>query len=90
VYAKLIGCVVQHWVLVVGCWTVPDRSLAKAAQVVRQHARGLAQAFDQHEGLVAALQRLVAALAVGCRLTRRKQRPSTAQLLRNPRCGGLT
>ena len=90
VYAKLIGLVVQQWVLVVGCWADAERSLAKASQVVRQHTLALAQGFDTHDTCVAALIRLTAAMRVGCRLTRRKQRPSTAQLLLDPSCGGLS
>ena len=90
VLAKLIGCVLQHWVLVVGCWTAPDRSLSKASQVVQAHALCLAQALDRLAELVAALERLVTALGVGCRLNPRQQRPNAAQLLADPALGGLS
>lgn len=42
VYAKLLAMVVQHWLLLVGCWAYPDRSLVKAAQTVRTFALSLA------------------------------------------------
>ena len=44
VYAKLVGMVFHHWCFLVGCWIYPDRSLVKAAQVVRDHALILALA----------------------------------------------
>src|SRR6266516_1908500 len=45
VYAKLLAMVVQHWLLLTGCWAYPDRSPVKAAQTVRQHAMHLASAL---------------------------------------------
>jgi hypothetical protein len=34
VYAKLMGCIIQHWVLLTGCWQNPRRSMVKASQIV--------------------------------------------------------
>src|SRR5919201_494402 len=45
VFAKLLAMVVQHWLLLTSAWSVPARSLVKAAQTVRQHALHLASAF---------------------------------------------
>src|SRR5579859_3814373 len=42
VFAKLLAVLIQHWVLLTGCWACPARSLVKAAQTVRQHALHLA------------------------------------------------
>jgi hypothetical protein len=30
-YAKLIGVIIQHWLILVSCWAFPDRSLTKAS-----------------------------------------------------------
>ncbi len=38
VYAKLIGLIIQHWVLLTHWWRYPDKSLVKAAKTVCQHA----------------------------------------------------
>ena len=38
VYAKLLGCLVQHWLLLVGAWADPARSWHKAAQVMHKQA----------------------------------------------------
>jgi hypothetical protein len=80
-YAALIAMVVQHWTLLLGCWAFPARSLAKAAQAVRQHARLLAVALPSRRRLRQALTTLCACLAVGCRLNPRRAKPNTYQLL---------
>ena len=55
VYAKLLAMVVQHWLLLAGCWGSPHRSLTKAAQTVQKHALHLASAFRRLSTLARAL-----------------------------------
>lgn len=81
VYAKLIGQILQHWILLVSCWDRPDRSLVKAAQTIRKHALHLASVFCQPAGLQQALLTVQRCLAQGCRLNKRRSHPSTFQLL---------
>ena len=83
VYAKLIGVVVQHWLLLVGCWRYPDRSLPKAAQTVRAHVVALAAALRRgcRWRLTEALEDIVTCLAAGGRINKRKRVPHTYQLL---------
>jgi hypothetical protein len=89
VYAKLLAMVVQHWLLLTGCWAYPDRSLVKAAQTVRLHALHLASVLTCPLALCAAITLLHRCLAAGCRLNRRKKKPNTYQLLLDPSLGGL-
>jgi hypothetical protein len=89
VYAKLLAMVVQHWLLLVGCWSYPDRSLVKAAQTVRQHALHLASALACPARLGEAITVIQRCLAAGCRLNRRHKKPNTYQLLLDPTLGGL-
>jgi hypothetical protein len=84
VYAKLLAMVVQHWLLLTGCWAYPDRSLVKAAQTVRLHALHLASALACPAALEAAILVIHRCLAAGCRLNRRKKKPNTYQLLLDP------
>jgi len=83
VYAKLLAMVVQHWLLIAGCWQAVDRSLHKGAQTVRKHAlhvaSGLASGCGQR--LQEALETVVRCLRAGCRMNRRKTQPNTYQLL---------
>ena len=81
VYATLIALVIQHWTLLLGCWAFPDRSLVKAAQAVRQHARLLALALPSQRRLREALRSLCLCLAAGCRINPRRGKPNTYQLL---------
>ena len=81
--------VVQHWLLLTGCWRYPDRSLAKAAQTVRQHALHLASALACPTLLDRAIAVIHRCLAAGCRLNRRKTKPNTYQLLLDPTLGAL-
>jgi hypothetical protein len=81
VFAKLLALLVQHWLLLVSCWRFPDRSLVRAAQVVRQFALALAIAADAVAHLVTVIRRLATTLAVGARIDRRRKRPGTWQLL---------
>jgi hypothetical protein len=81
VYAKLVAMVIQHWVLVVTSWHDPDRSMVKGAQTVRRHACYLAGVFDAAADLAAALVSIARCLAVGGRITKRRKRPNSCQLL---------
>jgi hypothetical protein len=89
VYAKLIAMVIQHWILLVGCWLFVDRSLTQAAQTVRARAVCLAQARGRPRPLLAALAAIRRCLTAGCRLAKRRSRPSLYQLLADPALGGL-
>jgi hypothetical protein len=80
-FAKLLALLAQHWLLLLSCWRFPDRSLVRAAQVVRQFALALAIAADSADHLTVVIRRLVASLASGARIDRRRKRPGTWQLL---------
>lgn len=90
VYAKLVAVVIQHWLLLVGCWDRPERSLTRAAQTVREHAVCLLRALGQPARLVEELAAIVACLGCGCRIAKRAMRPSAFQLWLDPSLGGLT
>jgi hypothetical protein len=81
VYAKLLALLIQHWVMLVGCWRTPNRSLVKAARTVRGYAVLLATNLPHLDRLIEALERLTTTLAAGCRQQPRRAAPSTWQLL---------
>lgn len=80
-YAALLALLLQHWVILIGAWAAPDRSLTKAAQVVRDHVVLLAAALRGRLPLTAALAQIQECLAVGGRMNTRKKHPNTYQLL---------
>jgi hypothetical protein len=84
VYAKLVAMVVQHWLLLVGCWHYPDRSLVKTAQTLQKLALVLACALDTPDQLRRTISLLQRCLAAGGRIHHRKAAPPTYHLLLHP------
>jgi hypothetical protein len=83
VYAKLIGALIQHWVLLMTTWRHIDRSLMKAAVTFREWINHLAEALNDLEKLVAVRHRLEEILK-GDRVEPRREKPSLFQLLEDP------
>jgi Transposase DDE domain len=81
VYAKMIAVVVQHWVLVAGCWKDSRRSLTKAAAVVKQQALCLVAALWDRTQLIWVLRVTVESMAAGTRMHKSKKDPRTWQLV---------
>jgi len=81
VYAKLLAMVLQQWMLIVGCWEYADRSLTKAAQVIRDHAIELASARARGERLCDVLETIQRVLRRTARMNPRAKDPHTYQLL---------
>jgi hypothetical protein len=81
IYAKLLGLVVQHWLLLIGCWDRPDRSLVKAAQTIQSFALPLALALGHRADLERLLLQLQRCLATVGRINKRQAKPSTFQRL---------
>ena len=73
--------VVQHWVLLVSCWSYANRSLAKGAGTVRRHALHLAAIVGHRQLVCKTLEIIQRCLKQGCRIDRRLKEPPTFQLL---------
>lgn len=80
VYAKLLGALLSHWILVVCGGQAPDRSLVKATQTIRRWILPLGLALGDLDAVLQILARIQRGLDWGCRLNKRKKRPSSAQL----------
>jgi hypothetical protein len=80
VYAKLLLGVIQHWLLLLGCWKNADRSLVKAALVLTKHAFHLAAVLANLGLLFRTLSAILPTLA-HCSIQKRRTRPATFQLL---------
>jgi Transposase DDE domain len=83
VYARVLAMLVQHWLLLFSSWRYADRSLSKAAKVVRKHIRDLEMHFSDAVALPDALAMLVRCLNKGCRINKSKRDPRTYQLLQS-------
>ena len=84
VYAKLIGMVVQHWLLLASAGSMLAWSWTKAARRVRQVAVAIGQALQELETLVAVLERLGRRTQQRCRVSKRRRHPTTYQMLQDP------
>jgi len=83
-WAKLIGIVLQHWVLLSTAWPDERRSLWKAARVIRDHVAMLIGALNDVDRLADAIRQIGEAILAVARITTRKKHPSSFQLLLNP------
>ncbi len=85
-YAKLMAAVIEHWLLLLGCWHDPRRSLEKARQCVQREALRLVEVLQDEVPFERAITLMKRAMGSGCQLTQRGTRPNSAQLLEH----GLT
>jgi Transposase DDE domain len=83
-WAKLIGVVVQHWLLLTTTWLNHRRSLMQAAAVLRNWIAVLMEAIGDRDRLSDALSRLQITIAAVARVNIRRKKPSWFQLLLNP------
>ena len=81
---RLLAMILQHWLLMASVWTLPQRSLIKAAKAIRGFARSLACSLENAGQLKELLTILATAVARTARVNTRKRKPSNWQLLQNP------
>lgn len=81
IFAKLLALLIQHWLFLVTCWRCPNRSLVRAAQLVRQFALALAIACNSPAHLAVTIPRLATGLIAGASIDTRRRSPGTWQLL---------
>ena len=80
-YAKLLGLLLQHWLIVLFAWHDPQRSLVKLAQVVRDTSWVLMDALAGHRSVRSALRLIGRRMRSGCQMNKRKKHPNSAQLV---------
>jgi DDE family transposase len=83
-YAKLLGVVLQHWILVATAWQMAGRSLARAARALAEVVKQILLALGDAAALEAALLRLRDVIEKFGGTTNRKKEPSHAQLIEDP------
>ena len=84
-YAKLVGCLITHWLTLLECWQAPNRSMVKARQVVQWMAPVLALGVVGVVPLEAMVGRTSSSMASGCTVNARRKRPAAYQLVENPK-----
>jgi Transposase DDE domain len=89
VLAKLLGQLVQHWVLLTAGPWLDAASAVRRARRLRRLVPALARALGCREELTAVLQRIAELLRRLRPRGRRKKKPSTYELLKDPGRAGL-
>ncbi len=84
-YAKLLGCLVQHWGSLLRGGPLGVISPYRRAKRVRRFATQIADALEDLGGLLRVLEKLAARLRGMSRQGKRRRSPSTRQLLFRPR-----
>ena len=85
VFAKLIGLLLTHWLMLIGCWSEPSHSMVKAKQVVEWMTPCLALALAGLVALEVVVQRTAQMMdGSGCRVETRRHRPNAGQLIQDP------
>lgn len=71
-YAKPLGALVQHWIVLTGLWKMPDRSLVKGCQIIREQSARLSICLNDSVALVE-LNELAERFGYGCSMNSRKK-----------------
>lgn len=80
VWSRLIGALIQHWLLIASVWGDPTKSLSKACEAIRAFVGRIAAGLNRLGELIRALKDMCRALAKTCRRNRRAK-PGTFELL---------
>jgi hypothetical protein len=84
IYAKLIGLVIEHWLLLAVHWDRPHRSWFRAMLLFQDHALLIAYELSSQRGLERLCRRLRHCLTACGRTNIRNKSPSTYQQLTQP------
>lgn len=83
-YSRMIAVIVQHWLILVTCWSNEHVSLTKSSRLLRDQVPQLIAVLADQEQLVLLLIRWQHALDGLAKVAKRKSQPSNPQLLANP------
>jgi hypothetical protein len=81
IYAKLIGLVIEHWLMITALWTYPDHSLFRAIRFIQKWVLPLALSIQDETQTRRIIQSMHVGLVSHCRITKRTKHPATFQLL---------
>jgi hypothetical protein len=84
-YMKLLIVMVQHWIFLTGLWNIPERSLVKGGQMIKEQAARLAACINDVNALTQLLREFTERFQIGCRQNPRKTRPNTWRQLAEER-----
>jgi Transposase DDE domain len=84
VFAKLLGLILEHWVLLQSCWNEFRISLRRASKTVRRCAMMILATFHDAEAFAGTMEVVRKRLSKAARKEKRRKHPSAFQLVENP------
>jgi hypothetical protein len=84
VWSRLIGALIQHWLVVASVWGDPTKSLSKACEAIRSFVGRIAAGLGRLAELTQTLTDMCHAIARTCRRNKRAK-PGTFELLNDIR-----
>jgi hypothetical protein len=89
VFAKLLGLILEHWVLLQSCWSEFRVSLRRASKTVRRCAMMILVSFPDATAFAGTMEVMRKRLAKAARKEKRGKHPSAFQLVENPTIYGF-
>jgi hypothetical protein len=89
VFAKLLGLILEHWVLLQSCWGEFRISLRRASKAVRRCAMMILATFHDAGAFAGTMEMIRKRLAKAARKEKRRKHPSAFQLVENPTIYGF-
>jgi len=81
IYIKLLVVLIQHWILLTGLWDIPQRSLVKGTQLIKEQTARFAEAVEDKSKLIMFLLDMSKRFKHGCSLNKRRTNPNTVDQL---------
>lgn len=82
IYAKLLGVVISQWLVLTGLWQIPEHSLVKGFQLIKEQSARLAECLNDLVALQQLLIEFAERFKMGCSLNSRKKQPNAYQQLK--------
>lgn len=80
IFAKLLGCLVQHWCIVALAWHIPNKSLFRLATTIQAEAISLLRALPSLKAIKQWFDQLRPLVQVASTMQKRRTRPNSFQL----------
>lgn len=80
-YAKMIGILISHQLMIIGFWNFIDRSLFKAIKVIQDNVSVLVYAFNKGTEQIKEAINFITSIIKSCRIDKREQNPALFELI---------
>jgi len=81
IYAKLLGAIISHQLMIIAIWEYMDRSLFKAIKVIQDFSSILAYAFTKTKKDIIQAIKFICFRIKQCKINKRDKEPASFQLL---------